>query len=469
MRASVESAGSRGWSADKALVLRARPRPVKWDGLTMVDTPAGRAYNAPHSGFLTIPMTGFTYSSGGVTCDGVDPAAVAAAEGTPLYVYSAALVVDRYRALDAALGAYPHRVHYALKANSTLGLVRLLRSAGSGVDANSGGEIDVALRAGVDPGDIVFTGVGKSAGELEEAVRLGVGVINAESAGELVRIDRIATTRGVRARVAVRINPGIDADSHPGIVTGGPEHKFGVPLEDAGAVCKGTVGRSGLELVGVHAHVGSQLTSLDAVARTASTIARFAQELRDGGIALEHVDLGGGLGISYDGSPAPAVTDYARTLVDAVAPTGLKLLVEPGRWIVGPAGALVAAVVDVKPQRNGGRYFVVLDAGMSELMRPALYGAKHRLERLTARPGPDVTCDVVGPVCETSDVIRLGHSMPLPEVGDLLLVRDAGAYGSAMASNYNRRAMPAEALVEGGAWRMIRRRQTVDDLLACES
>ena len=413
-------------------------------------------------------MSGFTFSSRGALCDGVDPAAVAAAEGTPLYVYSAALVVDRYRALEAALGAYPHRVHYALKANSTLALVRLLRAAGSAVDANSAGEIAVALRAGVPPRDIVFTGVGKTAGEIEYALRAGVGAINAESAGELDRIDRLARARGARARVAVRVNPGIAADSHPGIVTGGPEHKFGVPLEDAGAVCRAAAGRGGIELVGVHAHVGSQLTDLDAVARTAATIAGFAQELRAGGVALEHVDLGGGLGISYDGRPAPAVGDYARTLVDALAPTGLKLLVEPGRWIVGPAGALVAAVVDVKRQPNG-RWFVVLDAGMSELLRPALYGARHRLEKLTARPGPDVTCDVVGPVCETSDVIRLGQSMPLPEVGDLLLVRDAGAYGSAMASNYNRRALPAEALVEGGAWRTIRRRQTVDDLLACES
>ena len=412
-------------------------------------------------------MAGFTYSGHQATCDGVNPAAVAAAEGTPLYVYSAALIVERYQALDAALGAYPHRVHYALKANSTLGIVRLLLSAGSAVDANSGGEIAVARRAGVAPRDIVFTGVGKTAAELEDAVRIGVGAINAEAAGELARIAAIATARGVRARVAVRINPGIEADSHPGIVTGGPEHKFGVPIEDAGAVCRDAAGRSGLELVGVHAHVGSQLTTLDAVARTASTIARFAQALRDDGVSLEHVDLGGGLGISYDGGPALAVTEYARTLVDAVAPTGLTLLVEPGRWIVGPAGALIATVVDVKPQRNG-RYFVVLDAGMSELLRPALYGAKHRLERLSARSGAEVTCDVVGPICETTDVIRLGHSMPLPEVGDLLLVRDAGAYGSAMASNYNRRALPAEALIENGAWRPIRRRQTVEDLLACE-
>ena len=413
-------------------------------------------------------MAAFTFSPPEATCDGVALAALAAAEGTPLYVYSAASIVERYRALDAALGAYPHRVHYALKANSTLGIVRLLHSAGSAVDANSGGEIAVALRAGVAPRDVVFTGVGKTAPELEDAVRIGVGAINAESAGELARIDRIAAARGGRARVAVRVNPGVEADSHPGIVTGGSEHKFGVPIDEAGAVCRDAAGRRGLHLVGVHAHVGSQLTTLDAVARTASTIARFAQALRADGVPLEHVDLGGGLGISYDGSPTPAVTEYARTLVEAVAPTGLTLLVEPGRWIVGPAGALIATVVDVKPRRNG-RYFVVLDAGMSELLRPALYGARHRLERLAARSGPEVTCDVVGPICETTDVIRLGQSMPRPEVGDRLLVRDAGAYGSAMASNYNRRALPAEALVEGGAWRMIRRRQTVDDLLACES
>ena len=278
-------------------------------------------------------MAGFTFSPHPVTCDGVSPAALAAAEGTPLYVYSAALIVDRYRALDTALGAYPHRVHYALKANSTLGIVRLLQSAGSAVDANSGGEIAVARRAGVAPRDIVFTGVGKTAAELEAAVCIGVGAINAESAGELARIDRIATARGTRARVAVRINPGIEADSHPGIVTGGTEHKFGVPIEDAGAVCRDAAARPGLALVGVHAHVGSQLTALDAVARTASTMARFAQELRDAGVALEHVDLGGGLGISYDGSPALEVTDYARTLVEAVAPTGFARVLHD-KWYV---------------------------------------------------------------------------------------------------------------------------------------
>lgn len=413
-------------------------------------------------------MDGFDCSAGRpATCDGVDLTAVAAAEGTPLYVYSAAAIVGRYRALDAALGSWPHRIHFAMKANSTLGVVRLLHAAGSAVDANSGGEISVALRAGVPPDAIVFTGVGKAETELADAVRLGVGAINAESAGELDRIGRIAASQGVRARVALRVNPDIEADTHPGIATGGRAHKFGVPIGDAQAVAREASAHDGLELVGIHAHVGSQITDLDALARTAETVAQFARGLQADGIPLAHLDLGGGLGIAYDGAEAPTVASYARLLIDAVRPTGLTLLVEPGRWIVGPAGVLIATVVDVKPQADG-RHFVVLDAGMSELLRPALYGSTHRLHLLQPRDGPPVTCDVVGPICETSDVVGLGQRMPLPQVGDRILVRDAGAYGAAMASNYNRHPLPAEALIADGTWKLIRRRQSIDDMMASE-
>ena len=413
-------------------------------------------------------MDGFDCSAGRpATCDGVDLTAVAAAEGTPLYVYSAAAIVGRYRALDAALGSWPHRIHFAMKANSTLGVVRLLHAAGSAVDANSGGEIGVALRAGVPPDAIVFTGVGKTQAELADAVRLGVGTINAESAGELDRIGRIAASQGVRARVALRVNPDIEADTHPGIATGGRAHKFGVPIDAARAVAREASAQDGLELVGIHAHVGSQITNLDALARTAAAVAQFARGLQADGVPLAHLDLGGGLGIAYDGAEAPAVESYARLLIDAVRPTGLTLLVEPGRWIVGPAGVLVATVVDVKPQADGRR-FVVLDAGMSELLRPALYGSMHRLRLLQPRDGPPVTCDVVGPICETSDVVGLGQRMPLPQVGDRILVRDAGAYGAAMASNYNRHPLPAEALIADGTWKLIRRRQSIDDMMASE-
>lgn len=417
--------------------------------------------------FCDIAMAGFAFSDTGAACDGVALSSLVATEGSPLYVYSAAVIEERYRAFDTALGSYPHRVHYALKANSTLGLVRLIGGIGSAVDANSGGEIAVAIRAGIEPNDIVFTGAGKTGVELEQAVSLGVHVINAESAGELARIDEIATAIGKRARVALRVNPDIDAKSHPAISTGGRVHKFGVPLEEAGAVYRDATSRNGLNLVGVHAHIGSQIMTLDPLRRMAVAVTTFAQTLVADGIPLKHLDLGGGLGISYDGRPSLSVDQYARTLVDAVTPTGLTLLLEPGRWIVAPSGALLATVVDVKRQLSG-RYFVVLDAGMTELMRPALYNAIHRVEQVIRRHGADVTCDIVGPICETTDVIRLGHAMPLPDVGDVLIVRDTGAYGSAMASNYNRHPLPAEVLIESGQSRLIRRRQSIADLLACE-
>ena len=423
-----------------------------------------------HHGYLWSldGMTGFSFDKAVAVCDGVELTSIARREGTPLYVYSAELIRERYAALDAAFGAHPHRVHYALKANSTLGLVRIIHAAGGAVDANSGGEIAVALRAGVQPKDIVFTGVGKTEAELDLAVRLGVQVINAESQGELDRIDRLAVARGMRARVALRINPDVDAESHPGISTGHRSHKFGVPLECARDICRQATARDGLSLVGLHAHIGSQITSLEPVRRTAAMVADLAQELRDDGVTLDHLDLGGGLGISYDGTPVLDVVDYASALLDVVAPTGLMVLVEPGRWIVGPAAVLLATVVDVKRQ-DSDRYFVVLDTGMSDLIRPELYGAYHRIEALVGRNAPVVTCDVVGPICETTDVIGMERRLVLPAVGDVLGVRDAGAYGSAMASNYNRHPLPIEVLVDAGVWKVIRRRQSIDDQLSLES
>ena len=402
------------------------------------------------------------------SCDGVSFVDVARRVGTPVYVYSAAVITARYTELVRALTGYPHRVHYALKANSTLAIARLVRTLGGAADANSGGELDVALRAGFDPADLVFTGVGKSEAELDQAVAIGIHAINAESAGELERIDRLARARGTRARVALRVNPDVDSGGHPHISTGRRSHKFGVPLNSARAVCHAAAALDGLQLVGVHVHIGSQILTLDPIKRAADAAARLARELSDDGIQLEHVDLGGGLGISYDGSDAVSASAYARVLVDAVAPTGLALLVEPGRWIVGPAGLLVASVVDVKRQSDD-RHFVVLDAGMSELMRPALYGAFHRVAPLEPRAGEPVTCDVVGPICETSDVVAMDRAMPLPEVGDLLAVLDVGAYGSAMASNYNRHPLPAEVMIDDGTWRVIRRRQSYADLVAFET
>lgn len=412
-------------------------------------------------------MSGFQFEQSPWTCDGVLLDDIVREVGTPTYVYSGALVRARVRALDSALGDHPHAVHYALKANSTLALVRLLRDAGCRADANAMGEIDVALRAGFSPAEIVFTGVGKTSDELERAVALGVGTINAESAGELRRIDAMAHRLGRRARVAVRVNPDVDARSHPHISTGLRANKFGVAFEDIRPLCRWIMERERLNLGALHVHIGSQIATLEPVRRAAGAVSDLAVALRAEGIGLDTLDVGGGLGISYDGSPVPTLEAYAHALVDIVKPTGLTLVVEPGRSLVGPAGALLARVVDVKP-RGHDRWCVVADAGMTELLRPALYGAFHRIVADVPDAGSPVVCDIVGPVCESSDTLGADRRLPLPDVGALLAVLDTGAYGSAMASNYNRRPMPAEVLVDGG-WRVVRRRQTVDDMLACEA
>ncbi len=409
----------------------------------------------------------FEAAPAGLSCAGVALASVAERVGTPVYIYSAPLIRAAYRRFDAAFELVPHRLHYALKANSSLAVLRLLRSLGSGADANSGGEIDVARRAGFAPADIVFTGVGKTRAELEQAVALGVAVINAESPGEVARIDAIAASMGSRARVAVRVNPDIDPRTHRFISTGLRENKFGVPIDRARALFREMAGRASIEAVGVHVHIGSQILSLDPLVRAAQELARLVGELREDGIQLEHVDLGGGLGISYDGSGAPSPEEFAAAILPAVRDLGVMLLLEPGRVVVGSAGVLIATVVDLKSRPDGGR-FVVLDSGMTELLRPALYGAFHRIEPVVRRPGAVSSCDIVGPLCEASDVVGRGRLLPPVEVGDLMAVFDVGAYGASMASNYNRRMLAPEVMIDEGQWRLVRRRQTIDDLLSLE-
>jgi diaminopimelate decarboxylase len=422
-----------------------------------------------------------TGQSESLHCDGISLAAVAAAAGTPTYVYSAACVTDRFRALDSSFDGYSHSIHYALKANSALAIARLLRRLGSGADANSIWEIEVARKAGFEPRELVFTGVGKSLAELECAVALDLKAINVESAGELARVEAIASRLGRTARVAIRINPDIDARSHPHISTGLKTNKFGVALEDARALFAWITGRPSLHLVAVHVHVGSQVTSLDPLRTAARSAASVSRELIAAGVPLEYVDLGGGLGISYDGSPTPTPADYVRAMVGEVAETGLPIVIEPGRALLGPAGVLIARVLDIKP-RSDRSEFVIIDAGMTELLRPALYGAYHRIEPVSPRAGTPRQYEIVGPVCESSDVVGRDRELPPLEVGDLVAIMDAGAYGFTMASNYNRRPLPTEVLVdavspghepgETGApahWRVIRRRQTVEDLLALES
>jgi diaminopimelate decarboxylase len=393
---------------------------------------------------------------------------IASAVGTPCYVYDAEAIRAAYARLDDAFDGYPHAIHYALKANSALAVVRLLRSLGSHADANSVGEVDVALRCGFTPDQIVFTGVGKSAAEIDRAVSLGLLAINVESAGELDRIDQRATTHGKVARVALRVNPDIDANSHPHISTGLKSNKFGVPIDEAPPLFREIAGRPGLMPVGVHVHIGSQITSLEPLIHAAEAVVALARALRGEQIDLTHLDMGGGLGIAYDDGDVPDPAAYVRALVGATKGSGLKAAIEPGRVMVGPAGVLLTRVVDVK-HFPGTRRFVVLDAGMTELMRPALYNAFHRIEPVAPRPGEPLASDIVGPICESTDTFARDRLLPPVDVGDLMVIRDVGAYGAAMGHTYLRRPLPPEVMTEHGQWRVIRRRQTLDELLSLET
>ena len=410
-------------------------------------------------------MAGFDRVRGELLCDGIQLAAIVAATGTPVHVYSGAVIDERFAALDRAFDGWPHRLHYALKANATLALVRRMRELGAGADANSSGEIQTALRAGFTPDQIVCTGVGKSRAELEHAIGLGVSAINVESPGEIERIAAIAAAHGRVARVAVRVNPDVDAGSHPHISTGHQATKFGVVPDDALAMIRDMTGRPAIKVVGLHMHIGSQVRSVEPIAQAARTLVDLAATLAAERIPLEHLDVGGGLGIAYaPGDVTVPVEDYADAVLSVVKPSGLTVLLEPGRWLVGPAGVLVTSVVDLK-RRPGGGWFVVVDAGMTDLIRPALYDAWHAIEPAVEREGRPIPVDIVGPVCETSDTLGRDRRLPPVLVGDLLVIRDTGAYGAVMASNYNRRPAAAEVLVDAGAWRLVRRRQTLDDLM----
>jgi diaminopimelate decarboxylase len=422
-------------------------------------------------------VIGFQREDAALVCDGVPLDRIASAEGTPLYVYSAATISGRYRAIDEAFAGCPHAIHYALKANSTLAILRLLRSLGSNADANSIGEIDVAMRAGFTPAQIVFTGVGKTTAELGRAIDLGVRSINVESEGEIERIEALSRERKTRTKIAVRVNPDVDAKTHPHISTGLKTNKFGIPIGEVPALCARTRGRPNVEIVGLHAHIGSQITDLAPLVNAARALVDLARQLSVTGTTIEHLDIGGGLGVSYDGKPVPGAAEYAAAVLPILRESGLSIVLEPGRHIIAPAGALVTRVVDVKSAGSttddrgarSDRFFVVMDAGMTELIRPMLYNAFHRIEPVVKTSAPLVSADVVGPLCESSDTLGKDRTLPKPEPGEVYAVLDAGAYGAVMASNYNRRMLPAEVLVENGAWRVIRRRQTLDDVLALES
>jgi len=406
------------------------------------------------------------YRGGRLYIEGVPAQALAGRFGTPLYVYSRAAILGRYEALRRAFGPRA-LVCYALKANSNGAVCRVLSAQGAGADIVSGGELVRALAAGFPAERIVFSGVGKTAEELALGLRRGVLTFNVESEEELDALEAAARRLKKRAPVSVRLNPDVDAGTHPHITTGRAENKFGVDSRTALALLERAHKSPWLRVRGVQCHIGSQITALAPYARAAASVARMIAALEKKGIGVELADFGGGLGISYDGEKTIDAAGLAKTLKAALKPwPRVRLLVEPGRFLVADAGALLTTVLYRK--RTPRRRFIVVDAAMNDLARPALYGAHHPIVPVSKNGKRTVKADVVGPICESGDFLARGRALPPVERGDVLAVLKAGAYGFSMSSQYNSRPRAAEALVAGGGARLIRRRETIEDLVARE-
>jgi len=409
--------------------------------------------------------------NGEVHCESIAVEQVATRFGTPAYLYSSAAIRQNYRALDSAFSRWPHTLCYSVKANSNLSILRLLARLGSGFDIVSGGELYRLQRAGVSPRRVVFSGVGKTREEIREALRAGILLFNVESEGELEMLAAEAARLRRPAPAGMRLNPDVAAGGHPHISTGQKHHKFGVDWDDARRLYGAWRDSRWIRWQGISAHIGSQILSVAPFRSAAQRLSRFALELKRDGLPLKYFDFGGGLGIRYTGERPLPKREYARALLDAVRPTGCRLLLEPGRSIVGPAGVLLTRVILTKQTR--GKRFVVVDAAMNDLMRAALYGATHPITPAQSldRKSPDrgwERADIVGPVCESGDCFLKDWPIGEVQAGDLLIIWGAGAYGFAIANNYNSRPRPAEVLVDGARARLIRRRESVNDLASFE-
>lgn len=410
----------------------------------------------------------FDYRDNSFYCDQVDLAEIALEAGTPCYVYSARSILDAYCAYDRAFGDMPHMVCYAVKANSSLGVLALLARAGCGFDIVSGGELHRVIAAGGDPSRVVFSGVGKTPAEIEVALRAGILNFNCESEAELGEINAVAERLGMVARFALRVNPDVNAVTHKYISTGMKEHKFGIDIAEAPAVYRRSLEYRNLRASGVDCHIGSQILDYSSILEAAGKVLGLIDRLRTEGHAIDHADLGGGLGIAYEpGRQAPVIGDFVAAVRQVIGGRNLKVMIEPGRSIVGNAGVLLTKVLYRK--RTETREFVVVDAAMNDLIRPVLYEAHHEILPLEKTAAADITADVVGPICETGDFLARGRVMPGVSAGEYLAVMSAGAYGFVQASNYNSRPRAAEVLVEGDRWRVIRRRETYEDLTRGET
>lgn len=415
-------------------------------------------------------MDHFDYRDGALYAEDVPVADIVERFGTPTYVYSAATLSRHYRVFDEALDGIDHDICFAVKANGNIGVLGLLADLGSGFDIVSVGELERVITAGGDPARVVFSGVGKRVDEIERALEVGIACFNVESEAELARIDAVAQRMGVVAPISLRVNPDVDAQTHPYISTGLKENKFGIAIERAETLYAQAAERSGLAPIGVDCHIGSQLTTLapfrDAVGRVLALIDRLAEH----GIELAHIDVGGGLGVCYRDETPPTPAEYASAIADMLAGRKLKLILEPGRVLAANAGILITKVELLKPgAAETDKHFAVVDAAMNDLIRPALYDGWHRVVpvKTNAHGGQTRVWDIVGPICETGDFLAQGRELTLAE-GDVLAVRTAGAYGFTMASNYNARPRAAEVMVVGDAVHEVRARETLADLMRGE-
>lgn len=410
----------------------------------------------------------FHYVEERLHCEAVPAESLADEFGTPLYVYSRTQIETRYREFAQAFAALDPLIAYSVKANGNLSILRTLAGLGAGADIVSGGELYRALRAGVPPGRILFSGVGKTRTEMGEALAAGVYSFNVESAGELGELSAIASAAGTLARVAIRVNPDVDATTpHHYTRTGHGTTKFGVPLDEAIEVHRRGLALPGIVMVGIGVHIGSQILDPEPYDRAVSRVLDVAAAIEREGTALEFIDIGGGFGVRYEGGAGPTAADFARSLVPRLEGLKLRVVLEPGRFIVGPAGVLLTRVLYVK--RMGDKTYVVTDAGMNDLLRPSHYSSYHRIDPVRRRDGRRaIVVDVVGPVCESGDFLALDRAVERPEPDDLLAIGTVGAYGFSMASTYNSRPRPAEVIVDGDRVELARRRETYHDLVELE-
>ena len=431
--------------------------------------PPGFLYRESKSGILRRQGPGILH------CEDVDLQKLAAQHGTPLYVYSSAMIRERYDAFDAAFHGQPHTICYSVKANSNLSILRMLAKKGCGFDVVSGGELERVLAVDRKAANkVVFSGVGKTREELTAALKAGILLFNVESESELWALAECAGRLRKTAPLALRVNPDVAAETHPYISTGLRKHKFGVPMREARPLYAKASGAPYLKVRGVSVHIGSQITDVTPFGETMARVAELVRQLRADGHRIDCIDAGGGLGIAYEKPSAQefsaSATAYARALTAPLRGLGVRLLLEPGRSIIGPAGVLLTTVVYRK--ENDGKRFLVVDAAMNDLLRPALYSAYHEIVPVTQSAGSaaksEVT-DIVGPVCETGDFFARDRELPVVDQGDILAILDTGAYGMVLASNYNTRPRPAEILISGKSARVIRWREKVSDLLRAES